>query len=163
MTDTTAGEHGVQSWRRGRALVGTIGFAVSIGYLLQAFALPFGTQAQPGAAVFPVLVGFAFALVSLMTIAEAFMLRTEVKTLELPKGKDARRLLLIALTFVGYIVLLPILGHLVASILFGLLSVRILGDKSWRFSLITGAAIGVVVYAAFVLLLSVPMPGFLDI
>jgi putative tricarboxylic transport membrane protein len=149
------------SWRRGRAILGTIGFVLAVGYTWTAFQLPFGTEQQPGAAIFPVVVGIAFALVSVGTVIEAFVLKSEVKTLVLPTGADARRLIVVMGAFVGYVVLLPFLGHLIASMVFGVVSVRMLSTRSWLYSAIAGCLIGAAIYFVFVVLLGVRMPGIL--
>ncbi len=43
-------------------LVGLIGLALAAGYLVLSFRLPFGRMDQPGAAIFPIIVGITLVL-----------------------------------------------------------------------------------------------------
>lgn len=144
--------------RKGRLIVGIVGVLVSIGYIVEAQQLPFGTMAQPGAAAFPTVVGIGFALASLLTIWEA--LRTEAVTgsVDLPRGEDLRRLLGLVAAFAAYAVTLPYLGQIIASTAFAIVALRLLSDLSWIRTVVYAIAISAATYLLFVVLLNVRMP-----
>lgn len=145
--------------RRGRAIAGVAGFLVAVAYLVQATTLPVGTLRDPGAAVFPLAVGAGFVVVSVLTVVEAWRAPGEDGELQLPKGRDLRRLLSLLGALVGYAVVLPVLGHLVASVLFAVVAIRVLSSVSLLRVALYGTALGVGIFSFFVAFLGVPMPG----
>ncbi len=145
--------------RKGRVVAGAVGILLSIGYTVQATQLPLGTRSEPGAAVFPLIVGVSFAIVSLLTILEAWRTEAVTGSIELPSGKDRRRPVLLLALFFSYAVALPFLGQLLASTLFVATLLRLLSDLSWPRIVLYTVAISSLTYWLFVMLLRVPMPG----
>ncbi|MDB5840011.1 MAG: hypothetical protein JWQ23_1963 [Herminiimonas sp.] len=145
------------SKRTGYLVMGALGLALSVAYLGMSFQLPFGKVDQPGAGLFPVVVGVMLLLASLATVWEGWKMDSAA-LVEVPVGTDRKRLLsLIALLF-GYFLLMPWLGHFITSVLFCALLIRVLSDLSWPRSLVYGVIMSILVYAIFVYLLKVPMP-----
>jgi putative tricarboxylic transport membrane protein len=144
---------------KGRLVAACVGLLLSLGYLWQALQLPFGTESRPGAAPFPVAVGTAFALISVLTAAEALRMRHEEVTFELPRGPVLRKLLLVVAALVGLLVLLPVLGLLPSGAAFAVVALRILGARSWPRAVLYGCALGVTVYLVFAVLLEVSFPS----
>jgi putative tricarboxylic transport membrane protein len=143
--------------RKAYLAVGGIGLLLAAGYLGMAIQLPFGQLDQPGAGVFPIVIGALLMLASLATVGEGWrMERTE--QVELPGGEDRKRLLsLIALLF-GYFLALPWLGQIISSTLFCVLLVRLLSELTWWRVVAYSLLMSIAVYAVFVYLLKVPMP-----
>jgi putative tricarboxylic transport membrane protein len=147
--------------RKAYGVVGGLVMLVSLGYLFMSFQLPFGERDQPGAAVFPVAVGVIFVLGGLATLYEAWRMDPAVH-IELPAGKDRRRLLGLVGLLLSYLVVLPWLGQAVSSALFFIFLMRLLSSYSWARVVVYSMAMAIALDAVFVYLLKVPMPsGFL--
>src|SRR5690606_18140855 len=133
------------------------GLIFAAAYLQQSLQLPLGRLSQPGAAVFPLIVGTIMALASLLTVWEGWRLARH-EMVEWPIGEDRRRLLWLIAIMVGYVATLPWAGQVIGSILFCMLLMRILSRLSWlriaAYSLVLSGAL----YWVFIILLKVPMP-----
>ena len=149
--------------RNGYLVMGGIGLFFAAGYLGMSFQLPFGQLAQPGAGVFPVIVGVMLMLASLTTMWEGWQL-DKAEQVDLPAGADRKRLLnLISLLF-GYFLALPWLGQNISSALFCALLMRVLSDLGWPRIVAYSLVMSIALYVGFVVLLKVPMPrGMLGI
>lgn len=148
----------VPLWK-GRLVAGGVGLVLSLVYLWQAVLLPFGTESRPGAAVFPVAVGLAFAVISVLTGVEALRAGRQSGTLSFPRGTELRKVVLVVVALVGLLVALPILGLLPSAALFSVLLLRALGATSWPRAVICGCVLGIGVYVVFVLVLEVSFPS----
>ncbi|TCP55247.1 tripartite tricarboxylate transporter TctB family protein [Tamaricihabitans halophyticus] len=154
----------VGSQRKGRAAVGAAVLAFSLAYLHQASSLSIGTAEQPGPALFPLAVGGFLAFAALVTLVEAWRGISRDETVDLPHGTGLVRVIGLAVSIVAYVLLLPMLGHIVTTVLFCTVSLRLLGGKSWLWAVIGGLTIGIAMNLVFVNALGVPMPeGLLDI
>jgi putative tricarboxylic transport membrane protein len=143
--------------RNGYFVLGGIGLFFSAGYLGMSFRLPFGQLDQPGAGVFPVIVGIMLMLASLTTMWERWRL-DRAEQVEIPVSVARKRLLsLISLLF-GYCLALPWLGQIISSILFCVLLVRMLSDLEWPRIVAYSLGISIALYVVFVSLLKVPLP-----
>ena len=143
--------------RKGYLVIGGIGTLLAVGYLGLSLQLPFGQMDQPGAAVFPIIVGITLLLASLSTLWEGWRLDSALQV-DLPTGTDRKRLLsLIGLLFV-YFFALPWLGQIIASTLLCVLLIRLLSDLGWPRTIAYSLAISFMLYGVFVFLLKVPMP-----
>ena len=163
MVDSAVDENaskGAPLWLwKGRLVAACVGLLLSLGYLWQALQLPFGTESRPGAALFPVTVGIAFAVVSVLTAAEALRMRPEQVTLDLPRGPVLRKMLLVVAALVGLLVLLPVLGLLPSGAAFSVVVLRIMGARSWHRAALYGCVLGAAVYLVFAVLLDVSFPS----
>lgn len=136
---------------------GGLGLLLAVGYLGLSLKLPFGALDQPGAAVFPIVVGGVLILASLVTLWQGWHFDKSV-LVELPVGADRKRVLSLIGLLVGYFAALPWLGQIISSTLFLVLLIRVLSELSWPRIVLCSLAMSLVLYAVFVLLLKVPMP-----
>lgn len=143
----------------GRAVVGGVGFAVAVLYVVAAALLPMGSASQPGPGVFPLVVGVAFALVCAGAVVEALARPAFRERLTLSAGVARRRLLVVTVTLLASIVATPYLGIFVAATALMLVSLRVLGNVGWVRSVVYGLVTSAVLYAVFVILLRVPLPN----
>jgi hypothetical protein len=131
--------------------------AASGVYLLNAWPLPMGTGARPGAGFFPLgigLFGIAFALV--WTVSAFRRAPAAAGTALIPV--EARgRVVATTAALVGFCLLLPWVGYPVAALVFAAGSLRWLGAP-WRAALVIGVASAAISYYLFAVLLSVPLP-----
>jgi putative tricarboxylic transport membrane protein len=132
--------------------------AASGVYLASAWPLPQGTLARPGPGFYPLAVALFGTIVALAWVISAFRQRpviSSVSTLEAPSRTRVRAT---AGLLVGFCLVLPWTGYLVASLLFTGLMLRGLG-AAWRSSLVIGLGTAAVSYYVFATLLGVPLPG----
>ncbi|GAB3458197.1 tripartite tricarboxylate transporter TctB family protein [Actinophytocola sediminis] len=160
MTESTVDQKGVPLplWR-GRLIAACVGLVLAVGYLWQALLLPLGTESRPGAGLFPVAVGVAFAVISVATGVEALRMRGADTTLSLPRGSELRQMLIVLAALVVLLALLPVLGLLLSGSAFAVVTLRTLGAGSWPRALLYGCGLGVAVYLVFVVLLEVSFPS----
>ena len=147
------------SFQKGNAylVTGGIGLFLGAGYLGMSFQLPFGRIDQPGAGLFPVIVGVVMMFASLTTMWEGWRLG-KAKQVEFPAGVDRKRLLsLIGLLF-GYFLALPWLGYITSTTLFFILVMRVLSNLGWPRIVAYSLAMTLALYVVFLFLLKVPMP-----
>ena len=76
--------------RNGYLVMGGIGLFFAAGYLGMSFQLPFGQLAQPGAGVFPVIVGVMLMLASLTAMREGWQPDKRDPKLVLHRGESPR-------------------------------------------------------------------------
>lgn len=138
--------------------VGALGLVLSAGYLALGAKMPFGQMDQPGAAVFPMVVGVILLFSSAAALLEGWRMDPAL-TVEWPAGADGRRVLRAAALLLGYFLLLPWIGQLLASFLFFVLAVRLLSDYSWTRVVVSSALLAGALYLVFVRLLQVPLPA----
>src|SRR5690242_14474580 len=92
--------------RKGYLAIGGICLLLGASYLGLAVELPFGTLDQPGAAVFPVVVGTLMIVISLATVWEGWRMPSG-DAAEFPLGEDLRRLFGLVAALLVYFVALP--------------------------------------------------------
>lgn len=144
--------------RKAYLVVGGLGLAFSVAYLALSSQLPFGQRDQPGAAVFPMMVGVVLVLASLATLNEARQM-PRAEHVELPAGPDRMRVLGLIAALLGYFLLLPWLGQIATSMLFFVALMRLLSQYSWPRLVAYSVVMSLAVYGVFVLVLKVPMPA----
>ena len=138
-------------------VMGGLGLFFAVGYLGLSFQFPFGQLDQPGAAVFPIMVGVILILASLATMWEGWQMDKTV-LVELPAGEDRKRVLSLIGLLLGYFITLPWLGQITSSTLFLILLMRVLSELSWPRLVVYSLAMSLALYAVFIFLLKVPMP-----
>ena len=127
--------------RRGRIAVGAGGILLSGGYIVEATRLPFGTMASPSAGPFPVAIGVLGLAMSVLVVLEATFTDQVSGEVTLPRGDELRDTLGFVVPTVILVPLLPILGMLVASMLYCTTVVKLVG----RVGVIRSALVGCVV------------------
>ena len=140
-------------------LVAALAFlAFSATYLVLAGRLPIGSGEQPGAGLFPVLVG-----VFLLVASSAFLfqcLRRTPRALTPRPAKAGQRVTGVVVALAAFCLLLPWLGYGVASLGLLLVILRLFGLARWR---VTGAVALLATaasYYLFAVLLGVPLPAW---
>jgi putative tricarboxylic transport membrane protein len=126
-------------------------------YLLNAWPLPLGTAARPGAGFFPLgigLFGIAFALV---WTARAFRRAPAAAGPAYIPAEARGRVVATTAALVGFCLLLPWVGYPAAALIFAASSLRWLGAP-WKTALVLGLASAAISYYLFAVLLSVPLP-----
>ncbi|QVQ52275.1 tripartite tricarboxylate transporter TctB family protein [Spiractinospora alimapuensis] len=165
---------------RGRLIMGVVGVLGALVYLNEIRGMRLGTVAEPGPALFPLLLGATFATISLAVVcAELVSPRDRTPDVSPPQGgtppedatdrsepvggtrerwRDKRELLLLIGLFVAYAILLPHLGHFVATLLFCLVFLRTVGRLSWIRVAVWSIVFSVSVHVLFVGVLGVRLP-----
>jgi putative tricarboxylic transport membrane protein len=143
--------------RKGYLVMGGGGLLAAVVYLGLAVRMPFGEMDQPGAAVFPIVVGVILALASLATLREGWQMNRNAQ-IDLPAGVGLGRLAGLIGLLLGYVVVLPWLGQIVSSMVFCAVLMRVLSGLGWTRIVVYSAIIAIGLYALFVRLLQVPMP-----
>lgn len=149
----------LDSKRKGRLVVGGLGLLLGLWFTWYTWAnVPMGTQDRPGAGVFPLVVGIGMVVVSVLTLAEAWFTDQVSGEVRFPKGKKLRTLLLMNLALIVFVALYQFLGQYIASSLFMIAALSLLGTRSTVRNVLYGTAIGVAISAFFMELLSVRLP-----
>lgn len=144
--------------RLGRVIVGIISLAVAIGYLMMAFDMPQGTGAQPGPGMWPVAVGFAWIVISIIVMTEAIFTQQVTGDVDFPKGIYRRDVIMYLSSTLGFIVALPWLGQYIAAALYCFVLFKFLSKLPlWRV-ILNALIVGVGISALFINVLSVRMP-----
>ncbi|MBI4292352.1 MAG: tripartite tricarboxylate transporter TctB family protein [Betaproteobacteria bacterium] len=143
--------------RNAYLVIGASGLLLAAGYLGMSFQLPFGQLDQPGAAVFPIIVGATLIVASLMTLWEGWQM-DRAEQVEFPAGTDRKRLFGLLALLLAYFLALPWVGQFIGSTLFCILLMRVLSDLGWARIVAYSLALAIALHVAFVILLKVPMP-----
>ncbi len=143
------------------------GFLLGIGfiYLFYSWQYEAGTADNPGAGLFPRIIGLILTLSSLLLLLRSLRHRTEKNKMgtlwqELSAGK-----LVSAISVVGsvvlYLIVLNTAGFLLASPFLVFFLARIMGGSHWMANLILGVVSSGVIYWLFWIIMRVPIPpGF---
>jgi putative tricarboxylic transport membrane protein len=121
--------------------------------LVVAFGLGIGSLGAPGAGLWPLVI-------SLMMIAAAGTALVRAKHDNDVESFD-RGVFTVALsvaTLLAYAALLPVVGFEIPTVLLLFFWIKVLGKEGWRSAVTVSIAATVVVYALFILLLTVPIP-----
>lgn len=147
--------------RLGRLALGLVSAAVAIGYLVSAYNMPQGDLASPGPGMFPMGVGYLWALASVVVVLEAILSKQDAGGLDLPRGFELRQALVFMGTLVGFIAILPLLGFVISASLYATACLKLLGPYSWIRAVAYGVAMGIATAFLFgdVLALPLPTPG----
>ncbi len=140
-----------------RLIVNWTLFICSVFYLVNATILPRGTVLKPGAGVFPVGVGAALTILSLVMALRASVSVERCQS-PFPRGRGACRAAGVFGSLVFYTITLTFLGHPVSSgICFGAI-LRFMGLKSWNRILLGACAAALLSWYLFAMLLEIPLP-----
>jgi putative tricarboxylic transport membrane protein len=157
--ETPGAQPALDGKRKGRLIAGVLGLLLGAWYTWYTWGhLPMGSRERPGAGVFPLVIGFGLILTSLLTVAEAWRSSVVSGDLRLPTGHSRRTLLGMAAAILAFVIFYQVLGQYVASCLFMIAALSILGSRSWVRNVLYGVAIGVALSAFFVELLGVRLP-----
>lgn len=150
--------------RHGRIAAGVVGLVLSVVYLWAASALPIGTMARPGAAIFPLACGSLLAIASATLVIQQYRARTtegSTETVQLPRHAELRRILVFAAMLLLFVPLLTAVGYLGATFILVVVLLRALklGSRAWWRVIAMSAVISVVTWLLFTELLNVHLPS----
>lgn len=146
------------SKRIGYFVTGAAGLALALIYLWLSTEYPFGRMDEPGARVWPTIVGCMVVLASLCVLWEGWRMSPSA-TFELPAGPGARRVALMIVLLVGYFAAMGQVGQLAASTMFCILFMRLVSPLSWPRVVVTSVVMSAALYLVFNVLLKIPMPA----
>ncbi|AKS31749.1 tripartite tricarboxylate transporter TctB family protein [Mycolicibacterium goodii] len=134
-----------------------VGIVVGVGAALLAHGYGLGSLHQPGPGLWPFVVGVVITVLSVLllllgrrlTDAEAFT-RSSVLAVA---G---------AVTFVGFALLLPLIGFEIPALLLSVIWLRFLGGESWRSTAIVSVLTTAVFYFLFLYGLRIPLPHLIS-
>jgi putative tricarboxylic transport membrane protein len=149
--------------RRGRIIVGVLALVIFAGYTWQSFLIPFGSMSQPGAGMFPRVVGFAAIAISLVVIGEGMFARVPGEGVDLPRGFELRQVVLFFGSTALFAMTLPILGQYIGGTLYSFALMSFLGKRKpgwlgWAKLVAYALVIGVGVPWVFIHVLQLDLP-----
>jgi len=143
--------------RRAVCIFALVSAALASGYLVEAWRLPWGGPDSPGPAVYPLLIGPLWLLVSLALLVQHWR-RKDFSPAGFPRGRDLARMLGVPLITAVYIALLSPLGYLVSTVVLMLTSLPVFGLANWRRVVLFSVLVAAGTYLVFSRLLLVPLP-----
>jgi putative tricarboxylic transport membrane protein len=128
---------------------------IGIAVIVWAFRLQVGTLLRPLAGFFPLLVGVAVIVLSLILFVQGWLGRGEA-----PKAFGRWQKPVVMLAALGiYAFLLEPLGYIPSTIFIAAVTLRILGVVSWSLIAVSSVVLSVVVYVLFTQFLGVELPA----
>lgn len=141
-----------------RLLIGIAGLAALSYYTWDASSMPLGESSMPGPGLFPMIVGIAGILFSIIVIVDALPKIRKRSTIELPQGSTAKGIVGVLLLLAGYVLVIDLLGTYLSSAIFAVLSIKVLSHHPWWRSALYGVVMGVTCVFLFDYLLNVSLP-----
>ena len=130
---------------------------LSLLYLLGGLSYSMGTLDQPGPGLYPLFVGILLLIASVGSLVTHVM-KPAKGNLEWPKGKDLWRVVVVTAGAISYVVFLPYLGHLLASMVAIFIVLHTMGLSSWPLKIGFTVAIALGSFYLFDVILNVPLP-----
>lgn len=140
----------------GEIIVNSFLLLLSLLYTICARGYSFGTLTAPKTGFLPQLVGFIAIIVSGYLLVLSLLGKGDAKTIKM--NCDFRRLALLVLTMIFYIVLFKPLGYLISTILLLIITMKIGQVKGWKAPVIVSIITAIFFYMVFKMFLSVPLP-----
>ena len=139
-------------------------FVFAVAYLVAAFAIPKPSfeNAVVGPKAVPIAIGVALAAASLALAIRGFLKGKSPR--DAASGDDAppqdlRKLGVVALLLLGYILIFVPLGYAISTFLFMLAVTTYLDHEHWIRNLVYAVVFSVVVYSIFVYVFGVQLPA----
>jgi putative tricarboxylic transport membrane protein len=143
-------------------IAGVLLIAIGIAVSIWAIRLQVGTLLRPLSGFFPLLVGSGIVALSIILVFRGW--RGGGKAPQ-PYGDWQRPAIMVAGLAVYALILAPV-GYILSTILIAMVTLRILGLKSWKVIGLSSVVLSVTVYFVFTRLLDVELPAgvfsFLD-
>ncbi len=151
----------------GDVVAGGAMFVFAAAYLVAAFAIPESSfeNTPVGPKAVPIAIGVALGAASLALAIRGFLKgRSERDAAPGAPGEDAppqdpRKLGVVALLLLAYILIFVPLGYAVSTFLFMLAATTYLDREHWIRNLVYAAVFSVVVYSIFVYVFGVQLPA----
>ena len=139
-------------------------FVFAVGYLAAAFAIPESSfeNTPVGPKAVPIAIGVALATASLALAIRGFVWgrsRRDAASGDEAPPQDLRKLGVVALMLLGYILIFVPLGYAISTFLFMLAVTTYLDSEHWIRNLIYAVVFSAVVYSIFVYVFGVQLPA----
>ena len=139
-------------------------FVFAVGYLAAAFAIPESSfeNTPVGPKAVPIAIGVALATASLALAIRGFVWgrsRRDAASGDEAPPQDLRKLGVVALMLLGYILIFVPLGYAISTFLFMLAVTTYLDHEHWMRNLVYAVVFSVVVYSIFVYVFGVQLPA----
>jgi putative tricarboxylic transport membrane protein len=133
---------------------------LGIVYLIGSLNLGIGSAISPGAGLYPFFIGITLISLALPLFLLSIKQKEPQQSQEegFPKGKDLKRVVALALTFVFFAIFLKPLGYWVCGTALMGASLKLLGMQSWGKIVSISVLTTAISYFLFVSLLQVPIP-----
>lgn len=143
----------------GRAALigGLVGIVLGAVYLIQALQYPLGSLATPGPGAFPLVVGALMVVGGLGTAVGALRTR-EAKLIPWARGPALRRVLVLGLAAVAFVVFFRTVGYPVLAALLAFTAMQICSYRTLLIRVLASVAISAVTYLLFAQLLEMRLP-----
>jgi putative tricarboxylic transport membrane protein len=139
-------------------------FVFAVAYLVAAFAIPKPSfeNAVVGPKAVPIAIGVALGAASLALAIRGFVWgrsRRDAASGDEAPPQDLRKLAVVALLLLGYILIFVPLGYAISTFLFMLAVTTYLAREHWIRNLIYALVFSAVVYSIFVYVFGVQLPA----
>jgi putative tricarboxylic transport membrane protein len=139
-------------------------FVFAVGYLAAAFAIPESSfeNTPVGPKAVPIAIGVVLAAASFALAIRGFVWgrsRRDAASGEEAPPQDLRKLGVVALLLLGYILIFVPLGYALSTFLFMLAATTYLDREHWVRNLVYAVVFSVVVYSIFVYVFGVQLPA----
>jgi putative tricarboxylic transport membrane protein len=139
-------------------------FVFAVGYLAAAFAIPESSfeNTPVGPKAVPIAIGVALATASLALAIRGFVWgrsRRDAASGDEAPPQDLRKLGVVALLLLAYILIFVPLGYALSTFLFMLAATTYLDREHWIRNLVYAIVFSVVVYSIFVYVFGVQLPA----
>ncbi len=133
---------------------------LGVAHLIGSLNLGVGTAMSPGAGLYPSFVGITLISIALPLFLLSLKEKEpqQAKEEAFPRGKDLKRVVGLALTFVFFGIFLKPLGYWVCGTVLMGTSLKLLGMQSWGKIVSTSILTTAISYILFVSILKVPIP-----
>lgn len=127
-------------------ILGLFGIAVSAG-------LGIGSPQAPGPGLWPLVISLVMVVASAISLLKAKQ-DNDVEAFD----RGITTVAFSVISLLVYATLLPIIGFEFPTILLLIFWIKVLGKESWRTAILVSLIATLVVYALFIVLLTVPLP-----
>jgi putative tricarboxylic transport membrane protein len=139
-------------------------FVFAVGYLAAAFAIPESSfeNTPVGPKAVPIAIGVALATASLALAIRGFVWgksRRDAASGDEAPPQDLRKLAVVALLLLAYILIFVPLGYALSTFMFMLAATTYLDREHWIRNLVYAVVFSVVVYSSFVYVFGVQLPA----
>lgn len=139
--------------------VGVVMFVLALGYLAGALLYPMGSVTNPGPGFFPLVVGIVWSILSGAVVFQRREGGAGAKGKNLKISPEARRAVTLVAGVAVFILVLPLIGYLVSSMLLTFLLMKVLGTGGLARPALYSAAWGVATYLLFIVIMKIPISG----
>ncbi|WP_062234616.1 tripartite tricarboxylate transporter TctB family protein [Fictibacillus sp. FJAT-27399] len=123
---------------------------------VQSLSYQYSSKLGPGPGMFPLWLSGILIVFSFLYIIRSIRKERITFAEILPKGKDSKQLLKVLTALVGFILIVPFIGFIMAGIIF--LFILLSGEYRWYINLLISIGVTILLFWVFHGLLSVPLP-----